>query len=263
MGDALGRKQRIKNSDWIEAFRKIEQTVSRKELDQLVNKTVKEIKEKTKGKKAAYAWSGGKDSLVLGEICRMAGIIPCVLVICNLEYKVFIEWIEEHKPPELSIINTGQDMKWLAAHPQMLFPQDSKFAAQWFSIIQHRGQAKYYKENQLDMLLLGRRRADGNYVGKVSNIYTNKQGVTRYSPLSEWTHEQILAFIHYHSLEMPPIYEWKNGYLCGTHAWPARQWTGSIENAWAEIYDIDRSIVTEAASYFQSAKKFLEEMQQK
>lgn len=262
MGDALGRKQRIKNSDWIEAFEKIEQAVSRKELDQLVDKTVKEIKKTTKGKKAAYAWSGGKDSLVLGEICRMAGITPCVLVICNLEYKAFTEWVDAHKPPELSIINTGQDIKWLAAHPQMIFPQDSKFAAQWFHIVQHRGQAKYYKENQLDMLLLGRRRADGNYVGKGSNIYTNGQGVTRYSPLSDWTHEQILAYIHYYDLAMPPIYEWKNGYLCGTHAWPARQWTGSIENAWAEIYEIDSSIVAEAADYFQSAKEYLEKMQQ-
>ena len=253
----LGRKQRIKNDEWIEALGNIEQTVSRKELDQLVDKTVKEIKKKTRGKKAAYAWSGGKDSLVLGEICQQAGISPCVLVICNLEYKAFTEWVEAHKPSELSVINTGQNMKWLAGHPQMLFPQDSKYAAQWFQIVQHRGQAKYYKENQLDMLLLGRRRADGNYVGKGDNIYTNGQGVTRYSPLSEWTHEHILAYIHYHMLTMPPIYDWKNGYLCGTHPWPARQWTGSIENAWAEIYEIDSSIVIEAAGYIQSAEDFL------
>ena len=260
MANVLGRKQRIKNSEWIEALADIEQKVSKKELDQLVSRTIKEIKKKAKGKKAAYAWSGGKDSLVLGEICRQAGIIPCVLVICNLEYKAFIEWVEAHKPPELSIINTGQDISWLAAHPQMLFPQDSKTAAQWFHIVQHRGQAKYYKAEQLDMLLLGRRRADGNYVGKGDNIYTNGQGVTRYSPLSDWTHEQILAYIHYYHLEMPPIYGWKNGYLCGTHPWPARQWTGDIENAWSEIYEIDSSIVAEAAGHIQSAKDYLENL---
>lgn len=260
MGGVLGRKQRIQNSDWIDAFGKIEQLVSKKELDQLVEKTVKEIKKKTKGKKAAYAWSGGKDSLVLGEICQRAGITPCVLVISSLEYKAFTEWVEGHKPPELSIINTGQDIKWLADHLQMLFPQDSKFAARWFQIVQHRGQTKYYKEQELDMLLLGRRRADGNYVGKGDNIYTNGQGVTRYSPMSDWTHEQVLAYIHYYNLEMPPIYDWKNGYLCGTHPWPARQWTGSVENAWAEIYEIDSSIVTEAAEHIQSAKDFLESL---
>lgn len=60
MDSVLGRKQRIKNSDWIETFDRIEQLITKKELDQLVDKTVQDIKAKTKGKKAAYAWSGGK-----------------------------------------------------------------------------------------------------------------------------------------------------------------------------------------------------------
>jgi len=51
MGDVLGRKQRIKNSDWIDTFGKIEQLVPKEELDQLVGKTVKEIKKKPKGRK--------------------------------------------------------------------------------------------------------------------------------------------------------------------------------------------------------------------
>ncbi len=257
MNDIFGRKQRIKNSDWIDTFEKIDQLVTKEDLEQLINKTIRDVKKKIKGKKVAYAWSGGKDSLVLSKICQGAGIIPCIFVICHLEYKAFIEWVEIHKPPELSIINTGQDMSWLAAHPQMLFPQNNKFASKWFQIVQHRGQTKYYKEHGLDMLLLGRRRMDGNYVGKGDNIYTNGYGVTRYSPLSDWTHEQVLAYIHYYNLEMPPIYSWKNGYVCGTHPWPARQWTGSIENAWEEVYEIDSSIVIEAARWIQSAKDFL------
>ena len=61
MDSVLGRKQRIKNSDWIETFDKIEQLITKEELDQLVNKTIQDIKAKTKGKQAAYAWSGGKD----------------------------------------------------------------------------------------------------------------------------------------------------------------------------------------------------------
>lgn len=258
MNNILGRKQRIKNSDWIEALGKIEELVSKDELDQHVKATIKDIKAKVKEKNAAYAWSAGKDSIVLGKICEAAGVTPCVLVTCNLEYPAFIQWVEDNKPPELTIINTGQDMEWLKKHPQMLFPQDSKLAAQWFHIVQHRGQAKYYKDNNLDMLLLGRRRADGNYVGKGSNVYTNGQGVTRYSPLADWTHEEILAYIHYYKLAMPPIYDWCNGYLCGTHPWPARQWTKSTENAWKEVYEIDSSIVNAAADHFQSAKDFLD-----
>lgn len=258
MNNILGRKQRIKNSEWLNAMENIESLVSKKDLESLVKMTVADIKKKTKGKKAAFAWSAGKDSLVLGQICHMAGIDACVLVICNLEYPAFLKWVEGNKPLELEIINTGQDLGWLSNHPHMLFPQDSKTAAQWFHIVQHRGQARYYKDHELDVLLLGRRRADGNYVGKGENIYTNGQGITRYSPLSEWSHEQVLAFIHYYNVALPPIYEWKNGYLCGTHPWAARQWTGSVENGWKEVYEIDRSVVKEAAEHIPSAKAFLE-----
>ena len=37
-----------------------------------------------------------------------------------------------------------QDMEWLKKHPDMLFPDKSNKAAQWFHIVQHRGQARYY-----------------------------------------------------------------------------------------------------------------------
>ena len=142
----LGRKQSVRNNeDWKNALDHIEETVPKKELDSLVKKTVKDIKEKCKGKKAAYAWSAGKDSLVLGEICEKAGIDQSVLVKCNLEYPAFIAWIEQNKPSGLEIINTGQDMEWLKKHPDMLFPDKSNKAAQWFHIVQHRGQARYYK----------------------------------------------------------------------------------------------------------------------
>ncbi len=258
MDKVLGRKQRISNDEWLEAVRNIGSTVSESELDDRVEATVAEIKEMTAGKNAAFAWSGGKDSLVLEGVCKMAGIKPCVLVRSNLEYPAFIEWVEGNKPPELEIINTGQDIGWLAEHEDMLFPQDSRRAAQWFHIVQHRGQEIYYRKHRLDLILLGRRRSDGNYVGKGGNIYTNGRGMTRYSPLADWSHEEILAFLHYYEVPMPPIYGWRNGYLCGTHPWAARQWTGSVENGWREIYEIDPSVVREAATGIRSARAFLE-----
>lgn len=259
----LGRKQSMKNEDWLEAVTKIEELVPRAELDELVETTIEEIRRETAGKKVAYAWSGGKDSLVLGEICRMAGVIECMAAVCDLEYPAFMAWIEEHRPENLEVINTGQNIAWLKKHPEMLFPEDSKAASRWFSVVQHRAQAKYYKAHGLDMILLGRRRADGNYCGKGSNIYTDSKGVTRYSPLSGWKHEAVLAYIHYHNVPMPPIYDWPNGYLCGTHPWPARQWTGSEAEGWAEVYQIEPEIVRVAAGRFPGAKKYLQSIKSK
>lgn len=258
MKTVLGRKQSVKNEDWLKAMEEIEKLISREEVEEAVLAAVEDICRETTGKKAAYAWSGGKDSLVLGEICRMAGITDCMLAVCDLEYPAFMDWIESHKPDGLEIINTGQGMEWLKKHPEMLFPRDSQTAARWFSVVQHRAQAKYCREHGLDLILLGRRRADGNYCGRGSNVYTDGKGVTRYSPLAAWKHETILGFIHYYQVPMPPIYDWSNGYLCGTHPWPARQWTSNPENAWKEIYSIDPNIVTDAAKSIESASWYLQ-----
>lgn len=254
----LAKKQSMSNDTWLEALNGIESLVSREELDLVVDKTINEIQNTVKKKKAAYAWSGGKDSIVLGHICEKAGIKDCMIGVCNLEYPAFEKWINENKPENCEIVNTGQDIKWLATHPDMLFPQDSAKAARWFAIVQHTAQRRYFKEQNLDILILGRRRADGNYVGGADSIYTDGKGITRYSPLASWKHEYILAYIHYNNLPLPPIYEWKNGYLCGTHPWPARQWTKSIENGWQEVYEIDKSIVESAAQHIDSAKRFME-----
>ncbi|MDD3337189.1 MAG: phosphoadenosine phosphosulfate reductase family protein [Eubacteriales bacterium] len=253
----LGRKQNIKNEEWLEAVANIESSVSRTDLLALEEETVLDIRAKTDGKKAAYAWSAGKDSIVLGHLCESAGIHECMIGVCNLEYPAFISWIDENKPTACEIINTGQDLDWLSRHPDMLFPQSSEVAGQWFHIVQHAAQARYFKAHDLGALILGRRRADGNFVGRGTNIYTDGRGVTRFSPLAGWKHEHILAYIHYHALPLPPIYEWPNGYLCGTHPWPARQWTGGIENGWREVYGIDPSIVISAAEKIESARRFL------
>ena len=253
----IPKKQRTTEADWTHAIQNIERDVSKPQLDALIDKTINNISNKTKGLRTAYSWSGGKDSIVLQKVCEMAGINHSVFVCCDLEYTAFMKWVMAHKPENCEVINTHQDIVWLSKHQEMLFPQDSAIAGKWFHIIQHKGQEIYYKKHHLDAILLGRRRADGNYVGKGDNIYTNAKGITRYSPLADWTHEDVLACIYYYNLELPPIYNWKNGYICGTHNFAERQWTGSIENGWREVFEIEPDWVFKASQYIESAELFL------
>lgn len=257
MSKGIGLKQSSSNQAWIEAKNAIQELISAEELKELTCKVVAEIEEMTQGKKVAYAYSGGKDSIVLGHICEQVGIMDAMIGLCDLEYPAFLTWIEAHGPKTLTKINTGLDLTWLAKHQEMLFPQDSIKTARWFAMVQHKAQAQYYKDNGLDLILLGRRTADGNYVGKGGNSYTNNKGMTYYSPLAYWSHEHILAYLHYHQLPLPPIYDWPNGYKCGTHPWPARPYTSSIAKGWAEVYGIDPTIVENAAQMIDSAKEFL------
>ena len=50
MEKVLGRKQSIRNEDWINAMQHIEDLVKKEELDTLVDQTVSEILEQTEGK---------------------------------------------------------------------------------------------------------------------------------------------------------------------------------------------------------------------
>lgn len=265
MKQVLGKKQTSRNEDFVNAWNNIEQLVSREEAERLVASAVSDIREKTAGKRVAYAWSGGKDSLALQVVCERAGINQCVLCTASkIEYPGFVDWCKAHAPKGLTIVdNTKLDLKWVSEHPDYLFPADSKYAASWFHHLQHRGQAIYFKEHQLDIICLGRRIQDGNYTGgKGQNIYTDGKGVTRFSPITHWKHEEVLAVIHYFlGHHLPPIYDTKNGFIVGTGVWPARQWVGSVKNGWQELWDINPSMVHEAAPYFASAKEFINSKQ--
>ena len=91
---SLGRKQRITNEAWLEAVATVESAVSEAALGELVAATIEDIKAKTAGKKAAYAWSGGKDSIVLGKLCEAAGVVDSMIGVCDLEYPAFAAWID-------------------------------------------------------------------------------------------------------------------------------------------------------------------------
>jgi 3'-phosphoadenosine 5'-phosphosulfate sulfotransferase (PAPS reductase)/FAD synthetase len=261
MNLVLGVKQRSTHEDWLEVYRHIDRYVSRAEIELRVSKAISEIRAVVAGRNAAFAWSGGKDSVAVQFLCEQAGIHECLMGMSNLEYPEFLRWVTDNMPSRLEVYNTGQDLEWLAANLHMLFPPTARIAATWFKIIQHTAQKNYFLNRDVDVLILGRRKQDGNYVGRPGfNWYEDRNGVVRYSPTADWKHEEILALINYYNLPMAPFYSWPKGYRCGTHSWPARQYTGSIENGWAEVYEIDSSRVVEASRYIASASEFLMRM---
>ena len=252
----LGRKQNSTDERWKEAVKHIEELVTRDELETAVATALKSIKDIASTGNTAYAWSGGKDSLVLGDICEKAGIKHSMFAYTDLEYPEFLKWCMEHKPAGCEAIHIPLGLDWLAKHEKMIFPH-GKELNKWYKIVQRAAFSKYFEDKKLDVLIVGHRKADGNVVGP-DNMIKKKSGEVRFSPLADWPHEMILAYIHYYQLEMPPIYGWHNGFQCGTHPWPSRMHTGSVENGWAEVYEIDPGIVTNAAEKIESARIFLE-----
>ena len=255
---SLARKQGIADqSAWQKAIDRSRDMWPDPRLDRLVDQTVTTIQAYTKNSKTAFAWSGGKDSLALAWVCQQAGITECMLSISDLEYPAFLQWVTDFMPPGLTVMSTGQGLTWLADHPRMLFPQ-GQYGPRWFQIVNHRGQEAYYRQEHLDMLLLGRRKVDGNYCGPSgASLYKNARGVCRYSPLADWPHEAVFSLILREGIVMPPCYGWPRGYQVGTGSWPARQWTTSVDHGFEEVWQIDADVIRHAATELPAAADWL------
>jgi len=221
----------------------------------------------TKGKKCAIAWSGGKDSVALHLVAKECGIDKAVLGHTDLEYKLYMDWIRLNSPNNLTKINTGHDLEWLVKHQDFLFPKDNITSSKWYKFVQQKAQEIYYNESDLDIILLGRRKSDSNYVGKNGeNIYSNKDGMTRYSPISDWSHEEVIAAIRYFNLPIAPFYNMPRAFYLGTHPWafrdlhPEDKENDSKLITWKEVIQIEKQTVIEASFYFDSAKQALDEV---
>jgi 3'-phosphoadenosine 5'-phosphosulfate sulfotransferase (PAPS reductase)/FAD synthetase len=222
----LGRKQAIPDAAaWQHAAATARQQVTDAELDQVAGKAVAAVRaELAGGRRVAFGWSGGKDS---------------------------------HMPAGCEARTVPLDLPWLARNPRMLFPQGAD-GPRWFTLIQHKVQARYYQDNHLDLLALGRRRKDGNFTGPPGqDRYANREGITRWSPLADWTHEHVLALIDREQIPLPPCYGWPRGWQVGTGPWPARQWTTSPDHGWSECWQIDPGVVRAAAAILPQAAGWL------
>ena len=254
MKRVLGRKQNMKPADekvWWDVINNIEEYVSQEEVARATDIARARILKMTNGKKAAYTWSGGKDSLVISSLCRSVGITSCQCFVTELEYPAWHKFLEQNAPPNCEFINVGFDLNFIAEHNELLFVE-GKLEQFWNKNIRQKYFRKYICDKNLDVLILGHRTIDGNICGS-NGIRIQRSGGVLYSPIYDWSHELLFAYLHYKGMKLPFIYKWERGFFFGTHLWVER-------NNYAEVYKIDPSIVIEASKKLSSAKKFLEEL---
>lgn len=261
MNARLGKRNRTSDADVQRVLADIETLVPRESLEQTCEQVLAEIRRVAPGRRIAVAWSGGKDSLVLGHLLQRAGL-PLVGVLgltAELEYPAMDAWYATHTPPDITIVRRPQHTwAWLASHPAMLFPQNALDADRWRTSVWQAAQNAYCERQGKDLLILGRRKLDENYCGPgTTGLYTVR-GVTRYLPIRFWTHEQILAYLHYYHLTLPPVYHWFNGFKEGTHPWPMRLAVLNETDGWAQTFAADPSLVEQAAPFFPGACAYLQ-----
>lgn len=261
----LNKKQNIKdNSDWIAAFESCTSVCSREHIEALTQQAISNIRKIANShSKLCSGWIAGKDSIVLNHILERSGIsyTPIIWRGTN-EYPAMIDWINRNKPEGLieEIIDKFS-LEFIEKNPDFLFCQGDT-RNKWMG-----EKWKRYKKDipkhGFDAFLVGRRIKDGNVCGKKEEGFKRvKDGYTEYAPLAEWSHEELLAYIRYNDIELPPFYEWDRGFLLGSVAmgeWTERPTAGkTVFEVWDELYNIDKTIVENAAKTLTSAKKYLE-----
>lgn len=257
----LKSKRSLTEQEWITAFNNSWKIVPFEHIQKIEASAIALVQKYISmygANNLAYAWSGGKDSILISEICRKAGITQGMFGTCDLEYPEFQKWVNENIPSGVEPVSSGRDLEWLLERQDKIFPSDTKVRAWWFQNTHRVSQKKYYREKNLSGIFLGRRRIDGN-TGS-GNDYRDKSGALWITPVFEWTHEELFAYLHYYKLELPPIYNWKNGFLQGTHLWPMRgtinptSRTADRIRVWEEIYSIDKGLVIKMSKHFSEIK---------
>lgn len=251
----LGRKQNIKPADelkWWDVINNIEDYVTKEEVEEATSSALQKIRNIALNKNTAYVWSGGKDSLVISDICQKAGIENCRCFITNLEFPTWLEFLKANAPTNCEFINVGFDLDFIVNHQELLFAK-GKQAQFWNRNVRQKAFKAYMQEKNLDVLILGHRLIDGNVCGK-NGIRIPKYGGMLYAPIYDWSHELLLAYMHYNKIQLPFIYKWRRGFYSGTHLWAEC-------DDYQELYESDPNIVKKLATKIPSAKIFLEEME--
>lgn len=260
----LKKKQGVKdNNEWLKAFETCTALHSREHINRLTAKTIDRIRRiANRYNNICSGWIAGKDSLVLDHILKKS-LIPYTPIMWRgvNEWSCMKEWIEENKPKNIIFeIIDKFDFPFLEKHPDYLFCKGNTrqllMAEKW------KRQNQDIKKHHFDLFIVGRRLKDGNQCGNKENDYTvKKDGYTVFSPLADWTHEELLAYIRYNGISLPPFYKFKRGFLIGSIA--MGEWTEyacldkTEDEVWFEIYEIEKGLITNAAKHLTSAKEFL------
>lgn len=266
--EPLGRKQSSSHEHWLAVWEAVsrhpDHARARRLVEEAADLTRRRIGEVPRANATGWGYSGGKDSLALLVVMEAAGLddLPAFAGLTRLEWPAFEGWLQDpaHRPGNLHVDRLGHiDLAWLRARPDYLFPKER--ASRWFPHVQRAAEKRFVNANGLDLMIGGWRRADGNYLGTARrrHEYRTPNGHHRFSPISQWSHEDVLHVIASFGKSLPPLYGYARGFPLGTGPWPARPRAGTLAEAWREVHDIDPDLVhTASAAGFTSATNFLE-----
>lgn len=244
-------KSKIKNTnqEWVNAYNNATSLIPISRINELEKKAILNIiKTSHNFTNICNGWCGGKDSLVLQKLIDKSMIQSTPIHWeYSEEFPCVRDWYKSNRPKNCIVeVLRFFDLNFLENNNDYLFCKGNT-RKEWISkklIIQDKDIKKY----QFDLFITGRRKLDGNQCGKKENNYlTKKQNYSVFNPIAEWTNEELLAYLRYNNIELPPSYWFKTGFISGTGAWTDYDCLGRSDfEVLDELYQIDKRIIKEA-----------------
>lgn len=259
-------KNRSTDKDWNEAYALATVLHPLSEIVYLSEKAKADIA-RVYNDQTLVAYSGGKDSLVLralvDEVIDKPKYINCAL---ENEFPSFEKWLYTTAPKDMIIVKChAYPLEWINHHLDYLFPVEAKqqgaYVQEW-----SKPTYKYMKQYGYDRMIIGRRIADSNFCGQrdehgLRSTYRASIGIRAYSPIAEWSHTQLLAFIQYFGIRLPEIYSWPNGFRFGTHRWvERRRLNGKYCDTFDEIMRLEPEVIISSRNVLDVADMYLNGM---
>lgn len=253
----LGKKHTSNQEDWIKAWDDCIKIYSKDYINNLTEKSIQRFynavdKFNIDTSRMGYGWSGGKDSLVLGDILNKTVFgkdLKGFCVLYPLYFDSFIKYCEKNKPYNVdTYFFKKYDEKFINENPQFLFNENESMYNHYWGQLSRSVENDFYDNNNLDLIIFGRRTIDGNCVRKTDNLpiqFTKSKNI--YNMIYDWNHEELLAYIRYNNLELNDLYFKRNGFKYGTHLWVERDPLGSLKENLDEIWEIDKNTIIKSA----------------
>ena len=210
-----------------------------------------------------YGWSGGKDSLVITSILEKTKYkFKGYCVLYPLNFLCFNDFCIKNKPTNVNIYYDNRyDFDFINNNKEFLFNSNESMYNHYWGQLSRRVENKFYKENNLDLVIFGRRNIDGNSVRLTDNLpiqITKNKKI--FNIIYDWSHEELLAYLKYNNIDLPSIYFERNGFKYGTHLWVERSPLRTLKDNLDEIWNIDKkTIINAAAQGMEVAKEYLKE----
>lgn len=248
----------IKTNDyWIDAYRHCTETHPYDEIERLAVSSIGRIREIAgKYRRIAYGWNGGKDSVVLQHLIERSGIEATPIMWRGInEFPEVARWIDANAPEGTRFVPIDRfTFDYLNAHPKLLFCQDGT-RTEW---MKEKWRVMRLTMRDFDLLITGRRIHDGNVCGKDGLM---EGSYDTYSPIFDWTNDEMLAYIRHNDIRLSPYYSYPRGFLIGsvsTGEWTEYAAKGLTEKeVFDEIWNIDSSIIKNAKG-LKAAERYLE-----